>query len=90
MAACVLLSGDEGLRVGVQQAQEYRIRVHLLGIRPSRGSQSVFLREEADSVDVRRALYVLHVQSAPAWTSSHCRSNGSNATFSGSAARTTY
>ena len=51
MAACVLLSGDEDLRVGVQQAQEYGIRVHLLGITPSRGSQSVFLREEADSVD---------------------------------------
>ena len=51
MAACVLLSGDEDLRVGVQQAQEYGIRVHLLGIRPSRGSQSVFLREESDSVD---------------------------------------
>ena len=51
MAACVLLSGDEDLRVGVQQAQEYGIRVHLLGIRPSRGSQSSFLREEADRVE---------------------------------------
>ena len=51
MAACILLSGDEDLRVGVQQAQEYGIRVHLLGIRPSRGSQSSFLREEADCVD---------------------------------------
>ena len=51
MGACVLLSGDEDLRVGVQQAQEYGIRVHLLGIRPSRGSQSSFLREEADRVD---------------------------------------
>jgi len=50
MAACVLLSGDEDLRVGVQQAQEYGIRVYLLGIRPSRGSQSSFLREEADRV----------------------------------------
>lgn len=49
MAACVLLSGDEDLRVGVQQAQEYGIRVHLLGIKPARGSQSVFLLQEADA-----------------------------------------
>ena len=49
MADCVLLSGDEDLRVGVQQAQEYGIRVHLLGIKPARGSQSFFLLQEADS-----------------------------------------
>ena len=49
MAACVLLSGDEDLRVGVQQAQEFGVRVHLLGIRPARGSQSTFLLQEADS-----------------------------------------
>lgn len=49
MAECVLLSGDEDLRVGVQQAQEYGVRVHLLGIRPARGSQSVLLLQEADS-----------------------------------------
>ena len=49
MADCTLLSGDEDLRVGVQQAQEYGVRVHLLGIKPARGSQSVFLLQEADS-----------------------------------------
>lgn len=49
MAACVLLSGDEDIRVGVQQAQEFGVRVHLLGIRPVRGSQSLFLLREADS-----------------------------------------
>ena len=49
MAECVLLSGDEDLRVGVQQAQEFGVRVHLLGIRPARGSQSMFLLQEADS-----------------------------------------
>lgn len=48
MAECILLSGDEDLRVGVQQAQEYGVRVHLLGIRPARGSQSIFLLQEAD------------------------------------------
>ena len=45
----VLISGDEDLRVGVQQAQEFGIRVHLIGIKPSRGSQSLFLLEEADT-----------------------------------------
>ena len=49
MAECVLLSGDEDLRVGVQLAQEYGIRVHLLGIKPARGSQSFSLLQEADA-----------------------------------------
>jgi len=49
MSEAVLLSGDEDLRVGVQQAQEFGVRVHLLGIRPGRGSQSLFLLQEADS-----------------------------------------
>jgi uncharacterized LabA/DUF88 family protein len=49
MADAVLLSGDEDLRVGVQQAQDLGVRVHLLGIKPSRGSQSSFLIQEADT-----------------------------------------
>jgi hypothetical protein len=44
-----LVSGDEDLRVGVQQAQEFGVRVHLIGIKPSRGSQSLFLLQEADT-----------------------------------------
>lgn len=38
------------LRVGVQQAQEYGVRVHLLDIKPARGSQSIFLLQEADTI----------------------------------------
>ncbi len=49
IADAVLVSGDEDLRVGVQQAQEFGIRVHLVGIKPSRGSQSLFLLQEADT-----------------------------------------
>lgn len=49
MADAVLISGDEDLRVGVQQAQEYGVRVHLVGLKPSRGTQSVFLLQEADT-----------------------------------------
>lgn len=45
----ILLSGDEDVRIGVQIAQNYGVTVHLLGIVPSRGSQSNSLREEADS-----------------------------------------
>jgi hypothetical protein len=45
----ILVSGDEDLRVGVQQAQEFGVRVHLVGIRPGRGSQSLFLLQEADT-----------------------------------------
>ncbi|HET7930935.1 MAG TPA: NYN domain-containing protein [Rhodanobacteraceae bacterium] len=47
----LLLAGDEDLRVGVQQAQEHGIRVHLLGIEPSdpSGNQSAALQREADT-----------------------------------------
>lgn len=45
----LLLSGDEDVRVGVQIAQNYGVRVHLLGIHPARGSQSQQLRHEADT-----------------------------------------
>ena len=45
----VLLSGDEDLRIGVQIAQSFGVRVHLLGIEPSRGSQSHALLQEADT-----------------------------------------
>ena len=42
----ILLSGDEDVRVGVQIAQNYGVRVHLLGITPARGSQSHQLLQE--------------------------------------------
>ncbi len=45
----LIIAGDEDLRVGVQVAQSFGIRVHLLGIQPSRGSQSPDLIAEADT-----------------------------------------
>lgn len=45
----LLLSGDEDVRIGVQIAQNYGVRIHLLGIVPSRGSQSHQLLQEADT-----------------------------------------
>ena len=45
----VLLSGDEDVRIGVQIAQSFGVRVHLVGIEPSRGNQSRALRQEADT-----------------------------------------
>jgi uncharacterized LabA/DUF88 family protein len=45
----ILLGGDEDLRIGVQIAQSFGVRLHLLGIEPARGSQSLQLREEADT-----------------------------------------
>ena len=45
----LLLSGDEDIRIGVQIAQSFGVRVHLLGIEPSRGNQSNLLREESDT-----------------------------------------
>ena len=45
----ILLSGDEDVRIGVQIAQSFGVRIHLIGIEPSRGNQSNLLREEADT-----------------------------------------
>ena len=47
----VLLSGDEDLRVGVQIAQGFGVRAHLIGIEPRRnqGNQSHLLLQEADT-----------------------------------------
>mgnify|MGYP001766051546 CR=1 FL=1 len=45
----LILAGDEDIRVGVQVAQTFGVRVHLLGIEPSRGSQSPDLVQEADT-----------------------------------------
>jgi uncharacterized LabA/DUF88 family protein len=45
----LLIGGDEDLRIGVQIAQSFGVRVHLIGIEPSRGSQSLQLRQESDT-----------------------------------------
>ena len=50
MSDAVLVTGDEDIRVGVQQAQQFGVRVHLIGVAPARSNQSVFLVQEADGV----------------------------------------
>jgi hypothetical protein len=45
----VILAGDADLRVGVAIAQNYGVRVHLLGVAPANSNQSPRLREEADT-----------------------------------------
>lgn len=50
MADAVLITGDEDLRVGVQQAQEFGVRVHLVGIEDAKANQSRLLRQEADTL----------------------------------------
>ena len=52
MDSCMLLTGDEDIRVGVLLAQEYGVRVHLLGIKPAKSNQSNLLRQEADVIHV--------------------------------------
>lgn len=65
----VLLSGDEDVRIGVQVAQTYGVRVHLLGIQPSGDNQrnhSRLLRQESDTwtewnqADIEAFLSVRH------------------------------
>ena len=45
----LILSGDEDIKIGVQVAQTFGVRIHLLGIKPARGSQSLSLMMEADT-----------------------------------------
>ena len=45
----LLLSGDEDVRIGVQIAQSFGVRIHLLGIEPAADNQSRLLRQEADT-----------------------------------------
>ncbi|MDE0179392.1 MAG: NYN domain-containing protein [Gammaproteobacteria bacterium] len=49
MADCVLLSGDDDLRIAVSEIQALGVRVHLVGICPAPRTQSRLLRQEADS-----------------------------------------
>ena len=46
----MVLSGDEDLRIGVAQAQELGVRVHLLGVEPAWQTQSASLMQESDTV----------------------------------------
>lgn len=45
----ILVSGDEDVRVGVVLAQQFGVRVHLVGIHPARGNQARSLMQEADT-----------------------------------------
>ena len=45
----VLVSGDEDVRIGVQIAQSFGVRVHLIGIEPRRNNQSRALMQESDT-----------------------------------------
>ena len=45
----ILLSGDEDVRIGVQIAQSFGVRVHLFGIEPGVNNQSRLLRQESDT-----------------------------------------
>ena len=49
MADCVLVSGDDDLRIAVSETQGLGVRVHLVGICPAPRTQSRLLRQEADS-----------------------------------------
>ncbi|MCY3827689.1 MAG: NYN domain-containing protein [Rhodospirillaceae bacterium] len=45
----LILSGDEDIRIGVQVAQTFGVRLHLLGIKPASASQSPDLIQESDT-----------------------------------------
>jgi uncharacterized LabA/DUF88 family protein len=66
IADAVLISGDEDVRIGVVLAQSFGVRVHLIGIHPGRGTQSLQLMQEADtctewSVETLRKMLTIRV-----------------------------
>lgn len=50
IADAVIVSGDEDLRIAVQVAQSFGVRVHILAAGDPRGNVSISLQMEADSV----------------------------------------
>ena len=48
----LLVGGDEDVRIGVQIAQSFGVRVHLLGIKANKSSQSPLLMQEADTTSL--------------------------------------
>jgi uncharacterized LabA/DUF88 family protein len=48
----LLMSGDEDVRIGVQIAQSFGVRVHLIGIEAGKSSQSPLLLQEADTTSL--------------------------------------
>jgi uncharacterized LabA/DUF88 family protein len=50
VAEVVLLSGDDDLRSAVEEAQDWGVRVQLLGIAPARENQAAALVQSADGV----------------------------------------
>ena len=50
MASALLLTGDDDLRPALEQAQDFGVRVHLLGIAPARENQAASLVQAADGV----------------------------------------
>ena len=46
----VIVTGDGDMRIAVQIAQSFGVRIHLVGLEPSRVSESRVLKQEADTV----------------------------------------
>lgn len=67
----LLVSGDEDVRIGVQIAQSFGVRAHLLGIEASKSSQSPLLMQESDTTslwtkaDIEKFLSIKAVMAAP-------------------------
>ena len=62
----ILVSGEEDLRVAVQVAQTYGVRVHILAVGDPKKSVSTALQMEADSVNTLNEQWLqAHVTVAP-------------------------
>jgi hypothetical protein len=58
-----VVTGDSDVRVAVQIAQSFGVRVHLIGLAPSGVSQSALLRQEVDTVhEISRAQVALFLR----------------------------
>lgn len=60
----VLMSGDEDVRIGVQIAQSFGVRVHLVGIEPRQNNQSRALMQESDTATEWRKSTIERIMTA--------------------------
>ena len=74
----VLLSGDGDLRIAVQIAQSFGVRVHLIEIETNEGNQSNFLKQEADTTKKWRRDDIQEILSVAIDTDSHLDTSQDN------------
>jgi uncharacterized LabA/DUF88 family protein len=90
----LVVTGDGDLRIAVQIAQTFGVRIHLVGLEPCSGSQSRLLRQEADTThemskaDIAKFLSLIATATSTAPLAPANSSQGTKANFTGGKSQT--